>query len=155
MLTSLFAAPTRWWRSSPTQRRNTGWRVTTTTWEQVCNTKVFVFFLLFKSCSRRGWLMHANVWLGSPFVIKSSRRDCGASDHIKLSYSTPNNFRLLRCGPLYSQQRLWEPLREPWYTVEMLSRMGRDEKQSDEIMRRGKVAERNLTERNRRSKCWL
>lgn len=31
-----------------------------------------------------------------------------APDHIKLSYSSNNNFRLLHSGPTYSQQWLWE-----------------------------------------------
>lgn len=31
-----------------------------------------------------------------------------APDRIKLRYSSDNNFRLLRSGPTYSQQWLWE-----------------------------------------------
>lgn len=53
------------------------------------------------------WLTHwCHVWLVS-FVTRRSSRGRGAPDHIKLSYSTPNNIGLLQCGPQYSQQHIW------------------------------------------------
>lgn len=49
-----------------------------------------------------------------------------APDHIKLSYSSDNNFRLLHSGPPYSQQWLWEA---PGKAVEEELSGDEDEKQ--------------------------
>lgn len=59
-------------------------------------------------------------------LSSSAAAAAAAPDHIKLSYSSDNNFRLLHSGPPYSQQWLWEA---PGKAVEEELSGDEDEKQ--------------------------